>query len=124
MSDPLAAGEWVLYGAEASPYFLKIEMVLRFLQIPYRRVPEHGSFRETLYYRRRTALVRKGLVSLTWPQMTEFDEFPEAAQDTILANALVLEREGPSLGRPHVDTLNNSKHANMKELRYTVDRGV
>ena len=76
MSDPLAAGEWVLYGAEASPYFLKIEMVLRFLQIPYRRVPEHGSFRETLYYRRRTALVRKGLVSLTWPQMTEFDEFP------------------------------------------------
>lgn len=55
---------------------------------------------------------------------TEFDEFPEAAQDAILANALVLEREGPSLGRPHVDTLNNSKHANMKELRCTADRGV
>lgn len=54
----------------------------------------------------------------------ESDEFPEAAQDAILANALVLEREGPSLGRPHVDTLNNSKHANMKELRCTADRGV
>jgi hypothetical protein len=45
---------------------------------------------------------------------TEFDEFPEAVQDAILAIALVLEREGPSLGRPHVDTLNNSKHANME----------
>jgi len=54
----------------------------------------------------------------------EFDKFPEAAQDTILANALILKREGPSLGRPHVDTLNNSKHANMKELRCTADRGV
>lgn len=54
----------------------------------------------------------------------EFDEFPEAAQDAILASALVLEREGPSLGRPHVDTLNNTKHANMKELRYIADRGV
>jgi hypothetical protein len=54
----------------------------------------------------------------------EFDEFPEAVQDTILANALILKREGPSLGRPHVDTLNNSKHANMKELRCTADRGV
>ncbi len=55
----------------------------------------------------------------------EFDQFPEAVQNTILANALVLEREGPSLGRPYVDTLNNSKHANMKELRCTAaNRGV
>ncbi len=54
----------------------------------------------------------------------EFDKFPEAAQDAILANALVLEREGPALGRPNVDTLNNSRHANMKELRCTADRGV
>lgn len=47
----------------------------------------------------------------------EFDDLPEAVQNAILARALLLEREGPSLGRPHADSLNGSKHANMKELR-------
>jgi hypothetical protein len=28
------------------------------------------------------------------------------------------------LGRPHVDTLKGSKHANMKELRFEADGGV
>jgi len=30
----------------------------------------------------------------------------------------------PSLGRPDVDTLNGSKFANMKELRFRADGGV
>lgn len=34
-----------------------------------------------------------------------------------MANATVLSTHGPSLGRPRVDTINNSKHKNMKELR-------
>ena len=46
----------------------------------------------------------------------EFDDFPEAVQDAILTVAELLEKVGPSLKRPHVDTLNGSKHANMKEL--------
>src|SRR6266851_9567770 len=29
----------------------------------------------------------------------------------------LLEAVGPSLGRPHVDTVRDSRHANMKELR-------
>ena len=37
---------------------------------------------------------------------------------------ILLEEFGPQLGRPHVDTLNHSKHANMKELRFTADNGV
>ena len=36
----------------------------------------------------------------------------------------LLERVGPSLGRPQVDTLNGSKHANMKELRFKAEGGV
>jgi len=31
---------------------------------------------------------------------------------------------GPSLGRPEVDTLNDAKYANMKELRFRADGGV
>jgi hypothetical protein len=54
----------------------------------------------------------------------EFDELSEEVQDSILARVLLLEREGPALGRPHADTLEGSKHANMKELRCSADDGV
>jgi hypothetical protein len=54
----------------------------------------------------------------------EFDELPQEVQDAILARALLLEREGPSLSRPHADTLTGSKHANMKELRCSAADGV
>lgn len=35
-----------------------------------------------------------------------------------------LEDEGPFLGRPEVDTLSGSHHANMKEIRVRFDRQV
>ena len=54
----------------------------------------------------------------------EFDALPQEVQDAILARALLLEREGPMLGRPHADTLSGSKHANMKELRCNAADGV
>jgi hypothetical protein len=53
----------------------------------------------------------------------EFDALPEAVRDELTAAMGVLEEHGPSLGRPHVDTLNGSKHANMKELRFSADDG-
>lgn len=51
----------------------------------------------------------------------EFDDFREEVRLTILQVARVLQRVGPELGRPFVDTLNGSKHANMKELRFNLD---
>jgi hypothetical protein len=54
----------------------------------------------------------------------EFEVMAEVVQDELLAQLSVLERFGPALGRPHVDTLNDSKHANMKELRFSAGRGV
>jgi len=54
----------------------------------------------------------------------EFDALPEDVQDEILAQTALLERFGPTLGRPRVDTLNGSKHANMKELRFDASDGV
>lgn len=35
-----------------------------------------------------------------------------------------LREYGPSLGRPEVDTLKDSKYANMKELRFRAGGGV
>lgn len=54
----------------------------------------------------------------------EFDALPIDVQDEILAHAKVLETFGPTLGRPRVDTLNGSLHANMKELRFRTGDGV
>jgi hypothetical protein len=41
----------------------------------------------------------------------------EDAKEAILKCLLILQEIGPSLGRPYVDTINESKHKNMKELR-------
>lgn len=54
----------------------------------------------------------------------EFDVLNNEVQDELLAQAKRLEYFGPSLGRPHVDTLNGSRYANMKEMRFKVSHGV
>jgi hypothetical protein len=54
----------------------------------------------------------------------EFVHLPRAAQDELLAQAKGLELMGPTRGRPRVDTLSGSKHANMKELRFDAADGV
>lgn len=38
-------------------------------------------------------------------------------QEALAHDIDVLEQVGPMLGRPHVDTVAGSRHANMKELR-------
>ena len=40
-----------------------------------------------------------------------------SAQADIVEAAQVLKTYGPQLGRPHVDTVYDSRHSNMKELR-------
>ncbi len=38
-------------------------------------------------------------------------------QASVEASVELLEGSGPSVGRPHVDTIKGSRHSNMKELR-------
>ena len=54
----------------------------------------------------------------------EFQNLAEELQDELLAHAKLLQEFGPRLGRPTVDTLKGSKHANMKELRFGWKRTV
>lgn len=54
----------------------------------------------------------------------EFDALAIDVQDEMLAKVILLERFGPSLGRPNVDTLNGSRYSNMKELRFSAGDGV
>ncbi|GAA3704386.1 type II toxin-antitoxin system RelE/ParE family toxin [Oceanisphaera sediminis] len=50
-----------------------------------------------------------------------FDEWLDAqdnaTQEKVLAGMLALQKGGPSIGRPLVDSVYGSAHSNMKELR-------
>ena len=58
-----------------------------------------------------------------WPVATTdcfdqwFTDLDDDAQVEVMATVELLKLLGPRLGRPHADTLNGSKYANMKELR-------
>ena len=54
----------------------------------------------------------------------DFQKLDENVQDELLAQVILLRTFGPSLGRPSVDTLKGSIHANMKELRYVAHNGT
>ena len=53
----------------------------------------------------------------------EFFALQHEVQDTILTVTRLLRQFGPQLGRPQVDTLNGSRHPNMKEMRLSVAGG-
>jgi len=56
--------------------------------------------------------------------LPEFTELDEHVRTEILAHSRLLQQFGPHLGRPRVDTLKDSRHANMKELRFDAADGV
>ena len=53
----------------------------------------------------------------------EFDALHEDVKTEILAMTRLLQHFGPQLKRPRADTLNDSRHANMKELRFSAADG-
>jgi hypothetical protein len=69
-------------------------------------------------------MVFESLSVMTWIVLlhpdfdAEFAGLADDLQDELLAHAKLLSEFGPNLGRPTVDTLKASKHANMKELRF------
>jgi len=46
-----------------------------------------------------------------------WQELDDDQQERVAAAVEVIEQGGPAVGRPLVDTLERSRHANMKELR-------
>jgi hypothetical protein len=56
--------------------------------------------------------------------LPEFNGLDEQVRTEILAHSRLLQQFGPQLGRPRVDTLKHSRHANMKELRFDAADGV
>ena len=46
-----------------------------------------------------------------------WESLTEQEQSDVDAKVRLLQGRGPQLGRPHADTVNGSRHVNMKELR-------
>ena len=53
----------------------------------------------------------------------ELSALPLEVRRTMLAHSRLLREYGPQLGRPRADTLNGSRHANMKEIRFSAASG-
>jgi hypothetical protein len=56
-------------------------------------------------------------IEITEEYFTWFQRLDERQQDAVRVDIEVLERMGPHLGRPYVDSSKGPKHSNMKELR-------
>ena len=56
--------------------------------------------------------------------VSEYQVLHQDVQDQLLAHIELLRQFGPRMGRPRVDPLNGSRHANMKELRFAAANGV
>jgi len=54
----------------------------------------------------------------------EYEALDPVVQNELLARAKLLQETGPQLGRPFADTLEGSRFANMKELRFDAAGGV
>ncbi len=54
----------------------------------------------------------------------EFLALPAEVQEEIAALVRLLRQLGPTLKRPHCDTLKGSRYANMKELRFAAASGA
>ena len=85
---------------------------------------DQGYVFDSIFITCHTLTVKKWDVEIGDECEPEFYALPEDVQDEILAHTRLLQEYGPQLGRPRVDTLNGSRHANMKELRFNAADGV
>lgn len=56
--------------------------------------------------------------------VSEMNALSETVLVELLTMVELLILVGPTMGRPHADTLAGSKYPNMKELRFSADNGV
>ena len=71
-----AARDWLIWGSELSPYALKLALCCRHAGLPHRFLPEQGGWAENWRCVQRVERLKRHRLPLTWPLMSEDDEFP------------------------------------------------
>ena len=72
----IAENPWIIWGSELSPFTLKIIRLFRHARLPFRFLPANGRWLENWRCALRVERLKRGRLTLTWPQLTEDDEFP------------------------------------------------
>jgi len=72
----VAPAPWVVWGSELSPFTLKVLRLFWHARWPARLLPTEGGYWENWRYALRVQRLKRGRLPLTWPRMTEDDEFP------------------------------------------------
>jgi len=63
------------------------------------------------------ARIERWNIEITDDYLQWFAALDAGQQEAVRADIEILEKMGPALGRPYVDSLKGSRHGNMKELR-------
>lgn len=72
----MAERDWLIWGSELSPYALKLALCCRHARLPHRLLPAQGRWAENLRTALRVERLKRGGLPLTWPRLSEDDEFP------------------------------------------------
>lgn len=67
---------WIVLGSELSPFTLKVLNYLSFYQIPHQFYYTQGNTWQNIKIQIKKTLLVAGLTPLTWPKMSQQDEFP------------------------------------------------
>lgn len=67
---------WIVYGSELSPFTLKVLLLCQHANLPHRFLPTDGSTLDNIRIQWRLRRLQQGRIPLTWPPMTDEDEFP------------------------------------------------
>ena len=66
---------YVVWGPELSPFLLKLESLLVWAAVPFRRLPRDGGRRESLRTARRVAAAKRTRTALRPPRLDPLDEY-------------------------------------------------
>ena len=67
---------WIIWGSELSPFTLKLIRLFRQSGLPFRFLPAQGRVVENLRLNMRRFALVAGRLPLSWPQISDEDEFP------------------------------------------------
>ncbi len=72
----MSASQYIVWGPELSPFLLKLEALLKYQGLPFRRLPRDGSRLENVRTYSAIEIATRRRAALRYPRTTDLDEYP------------------------------------------------
>ncbi len=72
----MVSRSYSIWGSELSPFVLKVLALCRYCGVDVRLLPDQGTWLENIDVALRVERIKKGQLPLTFPRLSEYDEFP------------------------------------------------